>query len=65
MLNQTVLLIVLTILWLVESWYSVIQQDEDTSFWYGSINRGYKAGGANTDGSLPDELRSFDPEYLT
>jgi outer membrane receptor protein involved in Fe transport len=40
------------------------QKDENT-FWYGSVNRGYKAGGANTDGSLPNELRSFDPEYLT
>ena len=40
-------------------------QQSDDSFWYGSINRGYKAGGANTDGSLPDELRTFDPEYLT
>ncbi len=39
------------------------QQNED-SFWYGSINRGYKAGGANTDGTLPDDLRTFEPEYL-
>ena len=39
-------------------------QQNNTSFWYGSINRGYKAGGANTDGSLPDDLRTFDPEYL-
>jgi outer membrane receptor protein involved in Fe transport len=39
-------------------------QQNDSSFWYGSINRGYKAGGANTDGSLPDDLRTFDPEYL-
>jgi len=39
------------------------QQDED-SFWYGSINRGFKAGGANTDGTLPNELRTFEPEYL-
>jgi len=39
------------------------QQNED-SFWYGSINRGYKAGGTNTDGSLSDDLRTFDPEYL-
>lgn len=31
---------------------------------YGSINRGYKAGGANTDGSLPTNLREFSPEYL-
>jgi len=40
------------------------QQSTD-SFWYASINRGFKAGGANTDGSLPDKLRTFDPEYLT
>lgn len=40
-------------------------QQNDNSFWYGSINRGFKAGGANTDGSLPDEFRVFDPEYLT
>ena len=40
-------------------------QQNDNSFWYGSINRGYKAGGVNTDGTLPDNLRSFDPEYLT
>jgi outer membrane receptor protein involved in Fe transport len=39
------------------------QQNSD-AFWYGSINRGFKAGGANTDGSLPDELRTFAPEYL-
>ena len=40
-------------------------QQSDSSFWYGSINRGYKAGGVNTDGTLPDDLRTFDPEYLT
>ena len=39
------------------------QQSED-SLWYASINRGYKAGGHNTDGTLPEDLRSFDPEYL-
>ena len=39
-------------------------QQNDDSFWYGSINRGYKAGGANTDGSLPNYLRTFAPEYL-
>jgi len=32
--------------------------------WYGSVNRGYKAGGVNTDGSLPNNLRNFDAEYL-
>jgi iron complex outermembrane receptor protein len=39
-------------------------QQTDNSFWYGSINRGYKAGGHNTDGTLPQDLRSFNPEYL-
>ncbi|MBU2891702.1 TonB-dependent receptor [Colwellia sp. D2M02] len=39
-------------------------QSTEDSLWYGSINRGYKAGGHNTDGSLPEDLRSFDPEYL-
>jgi len=39
------------------------QQTQD-SMWYGSINRGYKAGGHNTDGTLPEDLRTFDPEYL-
>jgi iron complex outermembrane receptor protein len=39
------------------------QQNED-SLWYASINRGYKAGGNNTDGTLPDDLRTFEPEYL-
>ena len=39
-------------------------QVNENTLWYGSINRGYKAGGVNTDGSLPEELRDFDPEYL-
>lgn len=39
-------------------------QANENTMWYGSINRGYKAGGVNTDGSLPEELRDFDPEYL-
>ncbi|MEI6895843.1 MAG: TonB-dependent receptor [Colwellia sp.] len=39
-------------------------QQNDNSLWYGSINRGYKAGGHNTDGTLPEDLRSFSPEYL-
>jgi len=39
-------------------------QHDNDHFWYGSINRGYKAGGANTSGSLPDDLRTFEPEYL-
>lgn len=39
-------------------------QQSDDNFWYGSINRGYKTGGANTDGTLSDDLRTFEPEYL-
>ena len=39
------------------------QMDKNNLF-YGSINRGYKAGGANTEGSLPADLREFSPEYL-
>lgn len=31
---------------------------------FAGIHRGYKAGGANTDGTLPNNLRTFDPEYL-
>ena len=31
---------------------------------YGSVSRGYKAGGFNIDGSLDEDLRSFDEEYL-
>ena len=39
-------------------------QMDDSNLFYGSVNRGYKAGGANTDGSLPNNLREFSPEYL-
>lgn len=39
-------------------------QMDDNNLFYASINRGYKAGGANTDGSLPSNLREFSPEYL-
>ena len=39
-------------------------QQNENSLWYTSINRGYKAGGNNTDGTLPDDLRTFEPEYL-
>ena len=31
---------------------------------YSSLSKGYKAGGVNTDGSLPVGLRDFDTEYL-
>jgi iron complex outermembrane receptor protein len=39
-------------------------QADKNNLFYGSVNRGYKAGGANTDGSLPTELREFTAEYL-
>jgi len=31
---------------------------------YGTLSRGYKTGGANTSGTLPEELREFDAEEL-
>ncbi len=31
---------------------------------YSSLSKGYKAGGVNTDGSLPISQRDFDTEYL-
>lgn len=31
---------------------------------YGSISRGYKAGGFNIDGTLPANLREYEPEVL-
>ena len=31
---------------------------------YAALNRGYKAGGFNTDGTLDPSLRVFDPEFL-
>ena len=31
---------------------------------YGTVSRGYKTGGANTNGTLPAELREFDIEEL-
>ncbi len=39
-------------------------RSSDASLIYGSISRGYKAGGFNTDGSLDADLRNFDEEYL-
>jgi outer membrane receptor protein involved in Fe transport len=32
--------------------------------YYASVNRGYKTGGINTAGSLSDDLRQFEPEYV-
>ncbi len=39
------------------------QMDADAMS-YVSINRGYKAGSVNSSGSLADELRVFEPEFL-
>lgn len=39
-------------------------QVSDSDMFYGLINRGFKAGSVNSDGSLPDDLRSFEPEYV-
>jgi outer membrane receptor protein involved in Fe transport len=39
------------------------QMNDDTLI-YGSVNRGYKTGGANIDGSLAAELREYDAEFL-
>ncbi len=35
---------------------------DDGPMVYGSVSRGYKAGGVNTDGNLTPELREFDSE---
>jgi outer membrane receptor protein involved in Fe transport len=42
----------------------VLSHQTDNRLIYGSINRGYKAGGVNTDGTLSDEQRKFDPEFV-
>lgn len=43
---------------------SLSYQYSDESSAYGLVSRGYKSGGFNTDGSLPDNFRSFDTEVL-
>jgi outer membrane receptor protein involved in Fe transport len=39
-------------------------QLDESSMVYASVNRGYKAGSVNSSGTLSEELRSFEPEYL-
>jgi len=39
-------------------------QVNDDQMVYSSLSRGYKAGGVNTDGTLPENVRDFDTEYL-
>jgi len=43
----------------------VLAYETDDRLLYASINRGYKAGGVNTDGTLEDEQREFEPEFVT
>ncbi|WP_371189479.1 TonB-dependent receptor [Thalassotalea maritima] len=40
-------------------------QQTANTLWYGSVNRGFKAGGMNTDGSLDEKLMPFSTEHLT
>lgn len=42
----------------------VLAYQTQDSLIYASINRGYKAGGVNTDGTLEDSQREFDPEFV-
>lgn len=42
----------------------VLSHQTDDRLIYGSINRGYKAGGVNTDGTLSDGQRAFEPEFV-
>jgi outer membrane receptor protein involved in Fe transport len=39
-------------------------QFNDDHLLYTSVSRGYKAGGVNTDGTLPANARDFETEYL-
>ncbi|NMP15277.1 TonB-dependent receptor [Thalassotalea sp. Y01] len=39
-------------------------QASSETLYYASVNRGFKAGGINTDGTLSEQQRRFDPEYL-
>lgn len=43
----------------------VLAYELDDSLLYASIKRGYKAGGVNTDGTLEDEQREFESEFVT
>lgn len=42
----------------------VLEYDADQALLYAAINRGYKAGGFNTSGTLDADLRTFQPEVL-
>ncbi len=41
-----------------------IEREVERGLVYGGITQGYKAGGFNIDGTLPADLREFDPETL-
>jgi iron complex outermembrane recepter protein len=36
----------------------------DTSHWYATVSRGYKAGGFNIGQFVPEDRRQFEPEFL-
>jgi iron complex outermembrane receptor protein len=36
----------------------------DSSHWYATVSRGYKAGGFNIGQFVPDDRRQFEPEFL-
>lgn len=36
----------------------------DSTMLYGLVSRGYKAGGANSNSSIPADLRSYDTEFM-
>jgi iron complex outermembrane receptor protein len=37
---------------------------QESTSWYATVSRGYKAGGFNIGRYVPEEHRQFDPEYL-
>jgi iron complex outermembrane receptor protein len=37
---------------------------DETTRWYATVARGYKAGGFNIGQAVPDDRREFEPEYL-
>ncbi|WIO74875.1 TonB-dependent receptor [Porticoccaceae bacterium LTM1] len=39
-------------------------QVTDSTMLYGLVSRGYKAGGANSNSSIPADLRSYDTEFM-
>ncbi len=42
----------------------VLEYQGESALFYAGLNRGYKAGGFNTSGTLDQDLRTFQPEVL-